>query len=79
MPSPRKLTHRIRREVPRPRQPLILTLEPTPSGDDILVTVREKSRRRGFTITAGILLVILAQRAADLRRLQRGRGRGGRL
>ena len=70
------LSRPVRRSVPSPRRPLVvsLTLE---SGEAVL-SVREKGRRQGYAITVAGLFLVLAKRAADLAVAQRKAKRRGK-
>lgn len=76
-----RLERPVRRVVPAARRDLVVTLRL--EGGTPLVGVREKGRRRGFEVTPGALMVILAQREADAARArklaQRRARRAGRL
>lgn len=68
-----RLNRPVRRTVSAPRRDLVVALEPC--GDEATITVREKGRRHGYTVTVRGLFMILAQRAADLAVLERARKR----
>lgn len=67
----------LRRTVEGGRRGLVVIMEPAQHGHDAMITVREKGRRTGYTLTLPQLYVVLAQRAADHKRAtRRGRKRG---
>ena len=57
------LSRPVRRTVPAPRRDLVVTLEAV-AGEGIL-TIREKGRRQGYSVSLPGLFVLLARRAAD--------------
>ena len=58
------LSKPVRRAVQAYRRGLIVTLEMV--GPDPVIGVREKGRRKGYTVTVEGLFLILAKRAADI-------------
>lgn len=68
-----RLVRPVRRRIPAPRRDLVVALELI--GDEATITVRERRRRRGYTVTVRGLFIMLAKRAADLEVLERARKR----
>lgn len=57
------LARKVSRSVPAPRRALVVTLDPN-NGDPIL-SIREKGRRSGYSVTLPGLFLMLARRDAD--------------